>query len=218
MNKDAIVAGQAVYSKNILSIYDIWVLGISNHLLWKCPTRRISQQFIDLTSDNHLDVGVGTGYYLKKHLSPTTRRIALVDLNENSLASTSKAIEHFNPEVYSRNVFEPLDLNCEKFDTVSINYLLHCLPGEMSEKGIAFSRVKDVMNDGGTVFGSTILGKGTPQSGLAKKLMAFYNEKGIFTNVNDDVNALSVALEASFTDVKIDIVGCVALFSGKKRS
>jgi len=216
MNKDAIVAGQAVYSKNILSIYDVWVLGVSNHFLWKCPTRRISQQFINLTSDNHLDVGVGTGYYLKKHLSKTTRRIALVDLNENSLASTSKAIEHFNPEVYSRNVFEPLDLNCEKFDTVSINYLLHCLPGEMSEKGIAFSRVKDVMNDGGTVFGSTILGKGTPQSGLAKKLMAFYNKKGIFTNVNDDVESLSSALNANFTDVKIDIVGCVALFSGKK--
>jgi ubiquinone/menaquinone biosynthesis C-methylase UbiE len=65
MNKDAI-AGQAVYSKPVLSIYDIWVLGFSNHFLWKCPTKLISKQFADLATKNHLDVGVGTGYYLKK--------------------------------------------------------------------------------------------------------------------------------------------------------
>ncbi|OAN17989.1 methyltransferase type 12 [Photobacterium jeanii] len=216
MNQEAIKAGQAVYSKKVLSIYDLWVLGFSNHYLWKCPTRLISQQFVEKVTDNHLDVGVGTGYYLKKHLTTDTKRIGLVDLNDNSLESTSRAIQHLNPEVYCRNVFEPLSLNCEKFDSVSINYLLHCLPGDLSEKSAVFINLKEVMNEGAVLFGSTILGQGTPKNVFAQKLMDFYNKKGIFTNENDDLQSLETALKQHFSNVKIQVVGCVALFSGIK--
>lgn len=213
MKKDAVISGQAIYSKKVLSIYDLWVLGISNHYLWKCPTRLISNQFVELVSPNHLDVGVGSGYYLKKHLSPDTRRIALLDLNENSLTSASRAIRSFGPEVYRRNVLEPLELDGEKFDSVSINYLLHCLPGDMLEKSVVFSHLRQVMNDGGVLFGSTILGMGTDKNRLARKLMAFYNRKGIFSNENDELASLVAGLNEHFTDVKVEVVGCVALFS-----
>lgn len=217
MNKD-VVAGQAVYSKKVLSIYDLWVLGFSNYYLWKCPTRLISQQFADLVTANHLDVGVGTGYYLKQNLPAGGQRIALVDLNENSLESTAKAIEQLKPEVYCRNVLEPFGLGCEMFDSVSINYLLHCLPGSMSEKSIVFSHIGEVMNTGGVVFGSTILGKGTTQNVFAQKLMAFYNKKGIFCNENDELGALEEALNKHFSNVKVQVIGCVALFSAIKFS
>jgi ubiquinone/menaquinone biosynthesis C-methylase UbiE len=184
MNKDTF-AGQAVYSKKVLSFYDLWVLGFSNHVLWKCPTRLISEMFSDLATENHLDVGVGTGYYLKKNFGSNNQRIGLIDLNKNSLESTSRAIQQFKPEVYHRNILEPLKLNCQAFDSVSINYLLHCLPGSMSEKTIIFKHLNDYMNPGAILFGSTILGKGTPKNYFAKKLMAFYNQKGIFCNVSD---------------------------------
>ncbi|PKH07777.1 bifunctional 2-polyprenyl-6-hydroxyphenol methylase/3-demethylubiquinol 3-O-methyltransferase UbiG [Moritella sp. Urea-trap-13] len=215
MNKDSFT-GQAVYSKKVLSIYDIWVLGFSNSYLWKCPTSLIGKKFVALVSDNHLDVGVGTGYYLKNYLPSAVKRVALVDLNNNSLESTSKAIQHLNPEVYCRDILKPLTLSNEKFDSVSINYLLHCLPGDLSEKSIAFSHLRDVMNKGAVLFGSTILGKDTSQNNLAKKLMAFYNKKGIFSNANDDLVSLDTALKAHFYDVKIKVVGCVAIFSGIK--
>lgn len=215
MNKD-VITGQAVYSKKVLSIYDIWVLGFSNSYLWKCPTSIIGNKFVALVSDNHLDAGVGTGYYLKNHLPSIVRRIALVDLNNNSLESTSKAIKHLSPEVYCRNILEPLMLNCEKFDSVSINYLLHCLPGNLSEKSIAFSHLREVINEGGVLFGSTILGKYTQQNFLAKKLMAFYNKKGIFSNMDDDLVSLDTALKEHFSDVKIELIGCVAIFSAIK--
>lgn len=214
MNNDA-VAGQAIYSKRILSIYDLWVLGVSNHLFWKCPTRLISHQFRELVSVNHLDVGVGSGYYLKKHLPHKTKRVALVDLNKNSLESTSKSIESFNPEIYCRNILEPLDLESNKFDSVSLNYLLHCLPGDIASKSIAFQNIKQLMNDDGIVFGSTILGTDIPKNVLATKLMAFYNKKGIFSNTNDGLTSLDAALNDYFTDVRIEVVGCVALFSGR---
>ncbi|AJR05070.1 class I SAM-dependent methyltransferase [Photobacterium gaetbulicola] len=215
MNKD-VGAGQAVYSKKVLSIYDLWVLGFSNHYLWKCPTRLISQQFADLVTANHLDVGVGTGYYLKQNLPAGGQRIALVDLNENSLESTAKAIEHLKPEIYCRNVLEPFGLGCEAFDSVSINYLLHCLPGSMSEKSIVFSHIREVMSAGGVVFGSTILGQGTEKNAFAQKLMSLYNKKGIFCNDHDELGALEEALHQYFLNVKVEVIGCVALFSATK--
>lgn len=216
MNKEATIAGQAVYSKKVLSIYDFWVLGVSNHYFWKCPTRFISEQFSKKVSSNHLDVGVGSGYYLKNFLPQTTNRIALLDLNENSLDTASKAISRFQPEVYSGDVLEPLQLNIEKFDSISVNYLLHCLPGDIAEKGIIFKHLKSHMNNGGVLFGSTILGKGTDKNFFAKKLMAIYNKKGIFSNHNDELDSLIASLNEHFTDVEVKVIGCVALFSGKK--
>jgi len=216
MNKDAVIAGQAVYSKRVLSLYDILVLGISNHLIWKCPTKHISQLFIDNVSNNHLDIGVGTGYYLKKHLPASTQRIAIMDLNENSLGSTAAAIAQFNPEIYRKNVLEPFNLTYATFDSVSINYLLHYVPGDLNEKSVIFAHAKDMMNSGGVFFGSTILGEGLPKSGLAKKLMGVYNQKGIFCNHKDSLADLQKTLSEHFVDVSITVKGCVALFSAKK--
>lgn len=216
MNKDVTFAGQAVYSKKVLSIYDFWVLGVSNNYFWKCPTRFIGKQFSILVSDNHLDVGVGSGYYLKNYLPQTTKRIALLDLNENSLDITSKAINHFQPEVYCGDVLAPLQLNVEKFDSISVNYLLHCLPGNLIEKGVMFKHLKSHMKEGGVLFGSTILGMGTKQNYFAQKLMAVYNKKGIFSNQNDDLDSLLILLNEHFSEVKVEVIGCVALFSGKK--
>jgi len=40
VSKEQIAAGQAVYTKRMLSAYDFLVLGISNSLIWKCPSQR----------------------------------------------------------------------------------------------------------------------------------------------------------------------------------
>lgn len=215
IDDDAIIAGQAVYSKSVLSIYDLWVLGFSNHCVWKCPTRIIGQQFSALTSDNHLDVGVGTGYYLKKYLPRTQRRLALMDLNENSLASAAKSVNYFSPEIYCQDVLSPLNIGCDKFNSISLNYLLHCLPGDLSQKSAVFSSLKTLMNDDSVLFGSTILGKGVPQNRLAKKLMSIYNQKGIFNNHYDTINDLERILADNFSEISVKLFGCVALFSGK---
>ncbi|MEZ9599614.1 methyltransferase type 12, partial [Vibrio sp. 10N.286.46.A8] len=41
-------------------------------------------------------------------------------------------------------------------------------------------------------------------------------KKGIFSNNNDDLDSLVTSLNEHFTDVKVEVIGCVALFSGKK--
>lgn len=58
----AAAAGAAVYSKPLLSGYDLWVLGFSNTFVWRCPTRLLLEFYNEHISGNHLDVGVGTGY------------------------------------------------------------------------------------------------------------------------------------------------------------
>ncbi|MBF4338849.1 class I SAM-dependent methyltransferase, partial [Vibrio anguillarum] len=94
---------------------------------------------------------------------------------QNSLDTTSKVVNHFQPEVYCGDVLEPLEFNVDKFESISVNYLLHCLPGNLIDKGIMFKHLKEHLNDGGVLFGSTILGKGTKQNFFAKKLMGVYN-------------------------------------------
>jgi hypothetical protein len=65
---------------------------------------------------------------------------------------------------------------------------------------------------GGTVFGSTILAEGIPLNRSAQRLMGLYNRKGIFHNATDSLAELNRELEAAFTDYRLTVVGCVALF------
>jgi hypothetical protein len=73
-------AGAAIYNPLILFLYDFWVLYISNTWAWGCSTKSVLRPFFDKhLKRRHLDIGVGTGYYLQ-NLPPTTQ-LTLVDLN-----------------------------------------------------------------------------------------------------------------------------------------
>ena len=98
-------------------------------------------------------------------------------------------------------------------DSVGINYLLHCLPGTLKTKAILFDYLKAVMNPNAVLFGSTILQGDVPRNWFAKRLMAVYNKKGIFSNQDDNLEDLKSALNQRFTDVSVNVIGCVALFS-----
>lgn len=57
-------SGAKVYNPFTLSLYDWWVLNISNKYAWKCPTdTRLLPFFLHHMGETHLDIGVGTGYY-----------------------------------------------------------------------------------------------------------------------------------------------------------
>lgn len=60
------VAGQAVYTKRVLHVYDLFVLGFSNRFVWRCPTPALLAHYDRHVTANHLDVGVGTGYFLDR--------------------------------------------------------------------------------------------------------------------------------------------------------
>lgn len=213
---EQVEAGQAVYSKKTLIIYDWLVLGVSNRFIWKCPTPGLEAHYNKYLSANHLDVGVGTGYFLDRCKFPVaTPRVALMDLNANALAFTAQRIARYQPETYRRNVLEPIAFDAPRFDSVGVNYLLHCIPGTIESKAAAFDHLKPLMNPNAVLFGSTLLQGGVSRSGLAKKLMAVYNRKGIFSNQQDDLAGLERVLSSRFRDVSVQVIGCCALFSGR---
>ncbi|MBI1348933.1 methyltransferase [bacterium] len=213
--KDA-AAGQAVYTKPVLSVYDLLVLGLSNRWIWKCPTPQIEAHYNHHLSANHLDVGVGTGYFLDRCQFPSPQpRVGLMDLNPNTLDYASQRIARYQPEIYRQNILEPITQPIPPFDSIGINYLLHCVPGSITEKAVAFDHLRTLMNPRACLFGSTILHQGVPRSWLAQRLMRIYNQKGIFSNQADDLDGLTHALKQRFQHVEVRVQGCVALFSGQ---
>jgi ubiquinone/menaquinone biosynthesis C-methylase UbiE len=210
-------AGQAIYSRLVLSIYDLYVLGLSNHLIWRCPTRRLLDNYDAHASARHLDVGVGTGYFLDKCCFPVLRpALTLLDLNPNSLAASAKRLRHYQPQRCRHNIFEPLPFKGEQFDSIGINYLLHCLPGSMEDKAVVFDHLLEVLAPGGVLFGSSLVQGTTKMSPAARKLMALYNRKGIFSNRRDTTEALERILAERFADYSLEQVGSVAIFSAAK--
>lgn len=217
VTSEQVAAGQAVYTKRLLHAYDLLVLGVSNRFIWRCPTPRLVELYNQHVTANHLDVGVGTGYFLDRCRFPSaTPRMALMDLNQNSLDFAARRIARYHPETYLRNVLEPISLDASKFDSVGVNYLLHCVPGSIESKAVIFDHLRELMNPGAVLFGSTLLQGGVRRNWAAKRLMTFYNSKGVFTNERDTLDGLQQSLHQCFREVSVEVVGCAALYSGRK--
>lgn len=207
--------GHAVYSPLVLSVYDWWVLGLSNRWIWQCPTPHLMAHFNQHVTSNHLDVGVGTGYFLDHaHFPSSTPRLALLDINPACLSLTAKRVARYQPIVYHADVLTPLNLETEGFDSISLNYVFHCLPGDVETKTGIFVQLKHVLNPGGVIFGSTLLQDMSRQNWLAHSLMKIYNNKKIFCNTRDNLKGLQRSLDQHFLSPTLDVRGCVALFSG----
>ncbi|MFD2179740.1 class I SAM-dependent methyltransferase [Veronia pacifica] len=208
-----------IYNSQILQVYDFWVLGMTNLFFWKCPTRVITEKFEISLSKNHIDVGVGSGYFLDHCLKKDTCRIGLVDANKTCLSATSKRIKRFRPETYVADIRDPLNVETEQFDSMSLNFVLHGLPGTMDEKSVVLGNVLKLLRPGGKLFGSTVLCDSSLDTGVAAKtLMKIYNKFGIYSNQSDTLNELKKVLNEHLDYIEIDIVGCVAVFSGSKKS
>jgi len=210
------LAGAAVYSRRLLSTYDIMVLGLSNRFVWQCRSAEILALYNEHISNNHLDVGVGTGYFLDHCRFPTPQpRLSLLDLNSNSLAYTAHRLRRYRPTVYSGDVLAPLSLPAPTYDSIGLNYLLHCLPGTIDAKAIVFDNLRPHLTPGGAVFGSTILRPDASTPAAGRALMRFYNGRRIFSNDGDTLDGLRAVLEARFENVTLRRRGCVALFDAR---
>ena len=208
--------GAAVYTRRLLGFYDPFVLGFSNTYLWRCPTTHLLDWYNQHVSDRHLDVGVGTGYFLDRCRFPSPNpTVALVDLNVEALRFTEHRIARHHPISYRGSVLEPVKIPLAPFRSIGINYVLHCLPGQMGTKTRVFECLRPLLADDGVLFGATILGAPEPRSLLARGVMRFYNWRGIFGNRADTIEGLEAALAGSFRTVEISIRGSVARFAAK---
>jgi len=137
---EQVTAGQAIYTPSTLRNYDWFVLGFPNRFLWHCPTSELRALSRRNVAARHLDVGVGTGYFLDRVAWPVAQpAITFLDFNPNCLAAAAKRIARYAPTAVQADVFQPLPVP-GPFDSVGLCYLLHCLPGTMGEKAAVFDR------------------------------------------------------------------------------
>jgi len=213
-----VTAGYAVYTRVTLPLYDLWVHGLSNPWVWKCPTSELLAMYDRHLSSNHLDVGVGTGFFLDRTTLPKEQsRLALMDANPRCLARAGRRLVRYRPELIRHNVLQPIAWDGPPFDSIAVNYLLHCLPGPMPRKCKALDHLLPLLRPGGVLFGATILGCGAACGPVARHLMKLYQRRGIFGNGADDAASLDESLHGRLTAVDLVVRGCVAMFSGVKR-
>jgi len=208
----AIAKAHAIYTPFMLAVYDVLVHGLSNRVAWRCPTRAMLDLYRAHLSVNHLEAGVGTGFFLDRAGAARFDRLALIDINRHCLERAGRTLARFDPVLHQADLFEPIKLDAKPFASVGLTYVLHCLPGRMSEKLIAVDHLRPLMAHGAVLFGATILGRGIAPNRAARALLDLYNAKGVFNNREDDLESLSDGLRQRFATVEIDRQGCVALF------
>jgi SAM-dependent methyltransferase len=204
----------AVYTPARLALYDVFILGLSCSLVWRCPRRHFLDLYDQHVGGTHLDIGVGTGYFLDRCRFPIERpQLTLLDPSDACLRKAAKRLERYSPRVVKASVLEPLDLGTTRFASVALNGVLHCLPATPETKAAVFANLRPFLEEGGVVFGSTILGSGVEHGRLARTALARYNQEGFFTNLTDDLEGLELALADNFADQQIEIRGSFALFT-----
>jgi SAM-dependent methyltransferase len=210
--EDPAYPGQAGYSRLLLAIYDPFVLGFMAPVVWRSPTPPVVERYRQQVGRRHLDVGPGTGYFLEKAELPPEAEVTLLDPNPNVLAHASRRLAPLEVSAVEADVLKPLPVE-GPFDSVALNYVLHCLPGPQGHKALAIRNVAAVLAPEGVLFGGTVLGGSTNHTLPARAVLRAFNWQGAFDNLEDTEEGLRDILEESFEIVEIDVVGSTAQFT-----
>jgi SAM-dependent methyltransferase len=212
---DDVLAGQAVYNRLVLRMYDVLVLGLSCRLAWRCPKAEMLAQYDRHVGRRHLEMGIGTGYLLDRCRFPEAPELTLLDLNPTVLRYCAARLSRYRPTAVAADVLQPLPVPDGHFDSIGLNFVLHCLPGDWTGKGQVFAHAATALRPGGRLFGSTILGHDAAHNRLGRTLMGVYNRKGVFHNADDDRAGLERQLADHFATYEVRVRGVVALFTAR---
>jgi len=109
-----------IYTPLVLRAYDLVVLGFSNRFAWRCPSVTMLERYDRHIGRRHLDLGVGTGWYLDRCTWPVEQpEITLLDLNENSLSVAARRLARYVPRTVRANVLDPFPLGDARFESAA---------------------------------------------------------------------------------------------------
>lgn len=209
--------GQLFFSVMPHRMYDTCLYRFITPRIWRCPTTHLMDNYVENVSDNHLEIGVGSGYFLKRTVCPDfLRRLVLLDLNRRCLSKSAARLKSCTPQIRHHNILAPLELAGPKFTSVGMNYVLHCIPGGFWSNQRIFHHVRSLLEVGGVFFGATLIEQPMQKGISSWLLMKLLNAVGIFNNTLHTVAELRSALESSFREVEVSIVGSAAVFRAVK--
>lgn len=210
-----------IYKSWDLLIYEVWVLGIVSTWAWGCGTDQylLPQFRANVGQKHHLDVGSGTGYYLRKGNLPPSTKLTLVDLERPALEVGLKRCGRTSGvDVHGlvADILQPLPVD-DQFDSVSMYYLLHCIPAPVEAKCHIFQHIKKNMTADGVIHGANVLGRGVRRdNAFAAHVRRRVLEAGIFHNEEDNAYDFEHALRNNFHEVQTSVVGSVFVFRAAK--
>lgn len=203
----------ALYNKMLLSVYDLYVYRFAAPIAFRCPVQNMESLYEKYCTPQHLEIGVGTGYFLEKaHQRGQLKNVTLLDLNPNCLHITAEKLTGLKVSSCEANILKPFPLGNERFSSVGINFVLHCVPGSFAEKGIVFKHIKQHLAPAGVVFGSTAIYQSAKKNLLAPVVMNAYNALGIFNNKSDIKQELIDCLSTEFKYINIEQIGNILFF------
>lgn len=208
---------QQFFNKGSLLFYDFLLYGVISKYAWGSSIQRLDSHYKKYVGHNHLEVGVGTGILLNRVVFDSAHpRLALMDLSRDCLEKTKRKVARYAPETYIQNLLEPIHHKIDKFDSIGINYVMHCVPGNFKEKGVAFTYLRPLLSENGVLFGTTVLSDNIHKNVLAKPFMWLMNSLGVFNNRSDNAHDLKECLETNFQVIEFEVVGVTVFFAVKK--
>ncbi|VAX00338.1 hypothetical protein MNBD_GAMMA21-653 [hydrothermal vent metagenome] len=209
--------GVQIYSRLLLFFYDTLIMRLLTPYVWRCKATNYLKLYHAYMTPNHADIGVGTGYCLDRcQYQPGQVRIALIDLQQNCLDYSARRLKRFSPEQYQRNALEPVHINAETFDSIALGGILHCIPGDMQDKGKVFDSFAPIMNETTCVFGYTILNKGVRKTHLSRVIFYVLQKLKVINGIHDSAEQLKIELHNRFHHSEVDVIGSVAIFVAKQ--
>lgn len=212
--------GYRIYSsKFILGTYNLHTIWFNTRFVWGCPSDRMLERYHRSTSARHMDIGPGTGWYLKNTPLPAAdAQVTLFDLNREVLATTSRMLtaQGWTVTEHLGSVLEPFD-GLGPFDSIAANFVFHCVPGGWDTKHVTFESIARALTDDGVFFGATIPGVGVTHS-MSGRINQWLYQKvtKTFHNEEDDIKGLCDGLEKYFAQVDVRVMGSTVLFEARK--
>lgn len=207
---DPAFAGQREYSRAFLRMYDPLVLGVYCRSVWRCPAARLRAHYAEHLRGDHLDVGPGTGYFLRRVGMEADQKLTLLDPNPNVLVHAGRVLAGFEPELVLADVCKPLPLQ-RRYASAALNLVLHCLHAD--GKPAAVQNVARVLGADGVLFGASLLASPELHTRVSAASLRALNRRGTFDNLGDTATSLRDMLSESFHTVDLEVVGSVGLFS-----
>ncbi|PUA29789.1 MAG: hypothetical protein B0W54_04300 [Cellvibrio sp. 79] len=206
--------GARIYSRCLLACYDFLIYRVLSPYVWRCDPRHFLELYQRNMSGNHADVGVGTGYFLNQcSYKPGAVRIGLFDLQPNCLRYTAARLARFQPETFECDALEPIPFTGKRFSSIGLGGILHCIPGDLTEKGIVFDAITSLMEPTSRVFGYTILNQGVRKTLFSRIVFFLLHRMKVINGASDSAAQLHVELNKRFKSVDVRVVGCIALFN-----
>lgn len=209
--------GQFFFTTMSHWLYDTLLYKVITGTIWQTPLESLLDNYVDHIADEHLEVGVGSGYLLSRTLcAEGSKRLVLLDLNQRCLAKSEALLSELSPCAVRHNILEPLPNELAGFGSVGMNYVLHCIPGSFSTNHRIFENLHRVLRDGGVLFGATLVRTPIQQTASAWLLMRLLAVMGIFHNSDHLQSELELSLEGLFKQVSVTQLGSGLLFVAVK--